>query len=96
MTVRLVYPIDQCTTAETLVSRVSVIDHHSDGTQTPVFCVDQDSVSAVDCIPVPQAWFYGKQVLEFWPILFSLELLMSPKRSFVAPVPTTVAQCHNS
>ena len=73
---------------------VSVVGHQSDTTETPVSCVDQDSVSAADCISVFQAFFslvrkcvcYGQ---------FSSELLMSPKRLAVSPVPTTVERHRN-
>ena len=61
---------------------VSVVGHQSDTTETPVSCVDQDSVSAADGISVFQGFFslvregvcYGQ---------FSSELLMTPKRSVV-------------
>ena len=46
------------------------VSHQSDTTETPVSCVVWDAVSAAECIFVFQAGFSGKQVLEFWPILF--------------------------
>ena len=65
--------------------QLSVINQ-SDTTETLGSCVDQDFVSAADCISVFQARLSGEKVLE---------LLMSPKGSVVAPVPTTVARRRN-
>ena len=60
MRVRLVNPIDQCITVETLVPRgpqtiVAVVDDQSGATETSVHCVDPDSVSAADGMSVSQA-----------------------------------------
>ena len=61
--------------------------------ETRVSRVDQDSVSAADCISVFAAGFFlVNNCLSHGQV--STELLMSPKRS-VAPVPTTVARHRN-
>ena len=75
MTVRLVNPINQALQQkrQSLVCHrplCQFIGHHSDATETPDSCVDQNSVSAADCISVFQAASSDKQVLELWPILF--------------------------
>ena len=62
MRVRIVNPVDQCIAAQTPVSRVpqiivSVIDHQSDTTETPVSCVEQVSVSRVH-LHVPSQFFW--------------------------------------
>ena len=74
-TASLVNSADQCGTAESPVSLVlqtcvSLLEHQSDAPETPVSCVDQDSVSLAVCNSVSRADFLGKRVIELWPNLF--------------------------
>ena len=55
--------------------------------------LDQDSVLATDCTTVPKASFLVSKCLSCGN--FSSDLLVSPKRLVLAPVPTTVARHRN-
>ena len=63
---------------------VSVIDHRSDTTVTHVSCVDQEYVSTADSNSVFRAGLLVRKCLSY--------MLMSPRRSTLAPVPTTVGR----
>ena len=54
-------------TAESVMSLVpqacvSLLEHQSDVPETPVSCVDQDSMSATACNSVSRAGFSGKAI----------------------------------